>query len=117
MEKAMWMHANACPEGDVCLGVFLLMADATGEERYMREALRLARRGAGATSPNPMVGAVLVAGDEIVGAFDRNQRTGIPRLLGRQASPQKWVDCCARPAPAQSGIDSTRVGAAGESRK
>ena len=33
----------------------------------MREALGLARRGAGATSPNPMVGAVVVAGDAIVG--------------------------------------------------
>lgn len=33
----------------------------------MREALRLARRAAGATSPNPMVGAVVVAGGRIVG--------------------------------------------------
>ncbi len=33
----------------------------------MREALGLARRGAGATSPNPMVGAVVVAGGKIVG--------------------------------------------------
>ena len=33
----------------------------------MRLALRLARRGYGATSPNPMVGAVLVKGDRIIG--------------------------------------------------
>ena len=33
----------------------------------MRMALRLARRGYGATSPNPMVGAVLVKGDQIIG--------------------------------------------------
>ncbi len=33
----------------------------------MREALTLARRGAGVTSPNPMVGAVVVAGDQIIG--------------------------------------------------
>jgi diaminohydroxyphosphoribosylaminopyrimidine deaminase/5-amino-6-(5-phosphoribosylamino)uracil reductase len=33
----------------------------------MRLALRLARRGAGRTSPNPMVGAVLVRGGKIVG--------------------------------------------------
>jgi len=33
----------------------------------MREALKLARKGAGNTSPNPMVGAVVVAGDEIIG--------------------------------------------------
>src|SRR5215208_7188770 len=33
----------------------------------MREALRLAQRGYGCTSPNPMVGAVLVKGAKIVG--------------------------------------------------
>jgi diaminohydroxyphosphoribosylaminopyrimidine deaminase / 5-amino-6-(5-phosphoribosylamino)uracil reductase len=34
---------------------------------FMRIALRLARRGYGSTSPNPMVGAVLVKGGRIVG--------------------------------------------------
>ena len=34
---------------------------------YMRLALRLARRGYGTTSPNPMVGAVLVKGGRIIG--------------------------------------------------
>ena len=34
---------------------------------YMRRALRLARRGAGRASPNPMVGAVVVRGGETVG--------------------------------------------------
>jgi len=36
------------------------------DRRHMARALELARRGAGATSPNPMVGAVLVHGDEII---------------------------------------------------
>src|SRR4051812_12360241 len=34
---------------------------------YMRRALDLARRGWGQTAPNPMVGAVVVLGDSIVG--------------------------------------------------
>jgi diaminohydroxyphosphoribosylaminopyrimidine deaminase/5-amino-6-(5-phosphoribosylamino)uracil reductase len=34
---------------------------------FMREALRLARRGYGQTSPNPMVGAVLVKNGKIIG--------------------------------------------------
>jgi diaminohydroxyphosphoribosylaminopyrimidine deaminase/5-amino-6-(5-phosphoribosylamino)uracil reductase len=34
---------------------------------FMRLALRLARRGYGNTSPNPMVGAVLVKGEKIIG--------------------------------------------------
>ena len=34
---------------------------------HMREALDLARQGRGLASPNPMVGAVLVQGDEVVG--------------------------------------------------
>ncbi len=37
------------------------------DKRYMRLALRLAFRGAGRTSPNPMVGAVLVRDGRIVG--------------------------------------------------
>ncbi|MGA2178703.1 MAG: bifunctional diaminohydroxyphosphoribosylaminopyrimidine deaminase/5-amino-6-(5-phosphoribosylamino)uracil reductase RibD [Verrucomicrobiota bacterium] len=37
------------------------------EAQFMRLALRLARRGYGTTSPNPMVGAVLVKGGKIIG--------------------------------------------------
>ncbi|MFQ5683205.1 MAG: bifunctional diaminohydroxyphosphoribosylaminopyrimidine deaminase/5-amino-6-(5-phosphoribosylamino)uracil reductase RibD [Candidatus Binatia bacterium] len=37
------------------------------DKRYMRLALRLALKGAGRTSPNPMVGAVLVRNGKIVG--------------------------------------------------
>lgn len=37
------------------------------DERFMRLALRLARRGQGATSPNPLVGAVVVRRGEVVG--------------------------------------------------
>jgi diaminohydroxyphosphoribosylaminopyrimidine deaminase / 5-amino-6-(5-phosphoribosylamino)uracil reductase len=37
------------------------------DSKFMRLALRLARRGYGATSPNPMVGAVLVKGGKIIG--------------------------------------------------
>ena len=35
--------------------------------KFMRVALRLARRGCGTTSPNPMVGAVLVKAGRIIG--------------------------------------------------
>lgn len=40
---------------------------AATDERHMRTALDLARRGWGAVSPNPMVGALVVSGDEVVG--------------------------------------------------
>ncbi len=36
-------------------------------EGLMRRAVRLARRAQGATEPNPMVGALVVVGDEVVG--------------------------------------------------
>jgi diaminohydroxyphosphoribosylaminopyrimidine deaminase / 5-amino-6-(5-phosphoribosylamino)uracil reductase len=42
-------------------------AAAMSDTHFMRLALRLARRGYGATSPNPMVGAVLVKGGKVVG--------------------------------------------------
>src|ERR1700690_2528331 len=47
------------------------------ERRYMQAALRLARRGYGATSPNPMVGAVLVKGGKIIGR-GWHRRAGLP---------------------------------------
>ena len=43
------------------------MNSARANARYMRLALRLARQGYGATSPNPMVGAVLVKAGRIIG--------------------------------------------------
>lgn len=44
------------------------MKRATGnDESFMRRGLALARRGYGTTSPNPMVGAVLVKGGRIIG--------------------------------------------------
>ncbi len=43
----------------------------------MRLALRLARRGYGTTSPNPVVGAVLVRGGKIIGR-GWHRRTGLP---------------------------------------
>src|SRR5689334_23327557 len=39
----------------------------TVDADYMQAALRLARRGYGATSPNPMVGALLIKGGRIIG--------------------------------------------------
>lgn len=47
------------------------------EEDYMKMAISLARRGLGATSPNPMVGAVLVKGKHIVGK-GYHKRAGLP---------------------------------------
>ena len=37
------------------------------DEYYMNEALKLAKKGEGRTSPNPMVGAVIVKNGQIVG--------------------------------------------------
>lgn len=43
------------------------------DEHYMKQALRLARRGQGRTSPNPMVGAVIVKDGRVIGrGYHRN---------------------------------------------
>ncbi len=47
------------------------------DERFMRAALREARRGLGWTSPNPAVGAVIVRGGRIV-ARGFHRRAGLP---------------------------------------
>lgn len=44
-----------------------LFQPTSRDGKFVRHALALARRGYGATSPNPMVGAVLVRGGKIIG--------------------------------------------------
>jgi len=39
----------------------------TTDEQYMQRCIELARKGAGSVAPNPMVGAVLVHDDVIIG--------------------------------------------------
>jgi diaminohydroxyphosphoribosylaminopyrimidine deaminase / 5-amino-6-(5-phosphoribosylamino)uracil reductase len=46
---------------------FLPVNRAGTDEAHLRRALQLARRGRGRTSPNPMVGAVLVRSGEVIG--------------------------------------------------
>src|SRR5436305_214034 len=43
------------------------MAAAGDQMKWMRQALGLAKKGYGNTSPNPMVGAVLVRGGKLIG--------------------------------------------------
>ena len=43
------------------------MAEPSRDERFMRWALDLAARGLGRVEPNPMVGALVVQGDQVVG--------------------------------------------------
>ena len=50
---------------------------ATGAD-HMRRALFHARRGEGVTTPNPMVGAVVVTPDGIVAGYGRHPRAGEP---------------------------------------
>ncbi len=37
------------------------------DEKYMKETLELAKKGEGYTSPNPLVGAVIVKDERIIG--------------------------------------------------
>ncbi len=67
------------------------MTPAARDHHYMALALRLAAKGRGSTSPNPMVGAVVVAGNRIVGR-GYHHRPGEPhaeilalRQAGRRA--------------------------------
>jgi diaminohydroxyphosphoribosylaminopyrimidine deaminase/5-amino-6-(5-phosphoribosylamino)uracil reductase len=64
---------------EILLGFFPAVAiiAAMSDVQFMRLALRLARRGGGATSPNPMVGAVLVNGGKIIGR-GWHRRAGLP---------------------------------------
>ncbi len=51
--------------------------DRTTDEKFMRRALAEAAKGLGLTSPNPAVGAVIVAGDKVV-ARGHHRAAGAP---------------------------------------
>ena len=71
MRKDWFLFAFLHAPEEFSSGDFNLRSCEVGsldEEMYMREALRLAEFGRGRTSPNPMVGAVLVRGGRVVGA-------------------------------------------------
>ncbi|HMK57277.1 MAG TPA: bifunctional diaminohydroxyphosphoribosylaminopyrimidine deaminase/5-amino-6-(5-phosphoribosylamino)uracil reductase RibD [Dissulfurispiraceae bacterium] len=51
--------------------------DSEADIRYMRRALRLAEKAGGATSPNPMVGAVMVKNGKVI-AEDYHRKAGEP---------------------------------------
>jgi len=53
------------------------VSKAATDESFLRRALQLARRGLGRTSPNPMVGAVLVRGGKVIGE-GWHRRAGLP---------------------------------------
>lgn len=53
------------------------MAIPNLDESYMREAFRLAKKGAGWTNPNPMVGAVIVKNGRVVGK-GYHKKAGLP---------------------------------------
>jgi len=73
------------------------------DARFMARALELAERGRGLTSPNPMVGAVVVAGETIVGE-GFHERAGGPHAevralaaadaLGRDATLYVTLEPC-----------------------
>ncbi|MDA0739089.1 MAG: bifunctional diaminohydroxyphosphoribosylaminopyrimidine deaminase/5-amino-6-(5-phosphoribosylamino)uracil reductase RibD [Nitrospirae bacterium] len=52
------------------------MSDVDQDVKFMKHALRLAARGQGTTSPNPMVGAVIVAKGKVVGSGYHKQAGG-----------------------------------------
>lgn len=52
------------------------MKDVEPDVRFMKQALALGARGQGTTSPNPMVGAVVVAGGNVVGSGYHAQAGG-----------------------------------------
>lgn len=52
------------------------MSDVELDVRFMKQALRLAARGKGATSPNPMVGALVVSKGKVVGSGYHKQAGG-----------------------------------------
>ncbi len=68
------------------------MTTAARDLKYMKRALELAKRGLGRTSPNPAVGAVVVAGDQIAGeGFHRAAGEPHAEIVALQQAGQQAV--------------------------
>ena len=62
--------------------------DEREEERYMRRAIRLAERGRGRVTPNPIVGAVVVSRGRIVGE-GWHRAIGLPHAEVEALKPER----------------------------
>ncbi len=98
-----------------------MKADETNDVHFMREALALARRGWGNTHPNPMVGALIVEGDQVV-ARGWHERDGGPHAekaalaaLGRRPAKDATLYVTLEPCstPGRTGACSDAIIAAG----
>jgi diaminohydroxyphosphoribosylaminopyrimidine deaminase/5-amino-6-(5-phosphoribosylamino)uracil reductase len=96
-------------------------AFSEADRRFMREALALAERGRGHTSPNPVVGAVLVRGGRVL-ARGYHRRAGLPHaeiealshkgIRARGATLYVTLEpCChqGRTGPCTAAIESAGV--------
>jgi diaminohydroxyphosphoribosylaminopyrimidine deaminase/5-amino-6-(5-phosphoribosylamino)uracil reductase len=94
---------------------------ATADAHFMREALALAKRAWGCTHPNPMVGAVIVEGEQIV-ASGWHERDGgahaekaalaaLGRQPGKEATLYVTLEPCS--TPGRTGACTDAIIAAG----
>lgn len=79
------------------------------DETYMSRALQLAKNGFGRVSPNPMVGAVVVADGRIMAKVSTaNGVTHTPRSTQSPLSPRPTDGCCGK-APSTSRLSLART--------
>lgn len=71
----------------------------TTDEQYMQRCIELARKGAGSVAPNPMVGAVLVLNDQIIGEGWHQQ----------YGEAHAEVNCIAAVIPTKEGSADQRI--------
>src|SRR3954470_14732330 len=67
-----YLRRGGNDKGDGCIRLFPMLTPAD----YMDRALFHAERGRGRTSPNPLVGAVVVTRDDVVVGYGFHERAG-----------------------------------------
>jgi diaminohydroxyphosphoribosylaminopyrimidine deaminase/5-amino-6-(5-phosphoribosylamino)uracil reductase len=68
-----------------------ILREDSMEEQYMKRALGLARRGLGKTSPNPLVGAVIVRDERVIGEGYHHHYGGAHAEVNALRSAQEQV--------------------------
>ena len=72
------------------------MCAAQEDEKFMRRALELAKKGEGWVSPNPMVGAVIVKDGRIIGEGWHAGKDGMKSMVSSMRKETLWLTASSR---------------------
>src|SRR5204862_396597 len=100
---------SAIRQSAICVLQSPIALRMNDDARFMRKAIAMAERGRATTSPNPMVGALVVDGDGVIVGRGAHRVAGGPHaeaIALEAAGPPKWTRLPSAPPPSSPTIRS-----------